>query len=349
MEINDLQDLLNSIGYETLTDNGSFWRTNAVYREGDNKTSLRIHKQTGNFQDFVGGVYGTIDDLIKITLKLDDVQLKSFYTGNKIQIKELVQKDKTPRIIMDKTWTDKELSNLLPHFKFYEDKGISKDILRYFRCGLAHSGPMNQRFVFPIFREDGLINGWSGRDMTGKKDAKWKHIGRKAHWIFPYYIGGECKEAIRKARSVILVESIGDMLALWTRGVKNVLVVFGLKLSPKQAAFIMGLDIDCVVIALNNDIESEVNRGKVAAQEMFFDLMPYLDVHKIAISLPESNDFGVISDEQFERWNANKYIQAPSVYIELLDILRFRWKNGTITKEEIQFGKHIKAHLELIS
>ena len=112
---------------------------------------------------------------------------------------------------MEKTWNDEELKNLLPHYSFYEERGISKEVLKTFRSGLAHSGSMNQRYVFPIYNMEGLIHGWSGRDMTGKKDAKWKHIGRKANWDTVtsrktnrsdgvITLGYPCLEAIVKSR-----------------------------------------------------------------------------------------------------------------------------------------------------
>lgn len=345
--ITDLKDLLNSIGYDNLSDNGSFWRTNAIYRDGDNKTSLRINKRTGAFQDFVDKRYGSIEELIKLTLRIGDVELKKFYEGQQIVLQDIVQKDDRPKIVMEKTWTDKELTNLLPHYKFYEDKGISKDTLKYFRSGFAHSGSMNQRYVFPIYNGDGLIHGWSGRDMTGKKEAKWKHIGRKAAWIYPAFVGKETLEAIIRLREVILVESIGDMLALWERGIKNVLVTFGLVLSSKLGSFLMSLELDRVIIALNNDVnEDDVNHGKLSAIAMFIDLMSYIDMEKIRIALPDSNDFGVINDEQLNTWVGKKDNVDKAILLEVLEMLRDRYKSGQITPAEKKFGKQLRDYYD---
>ncbi len=341
--ITDLKDLLNSIGYDNLSDNGSFWRTNAIYRDGDNKTSLRINKRTGAFQDFVDKRYGTVEELIKLTLRIGDTDLKKFYQNQQVILEDIIQKDNRPKITMEKIWTDSELTNLLPHYKFYEDKGISKDVLKYLRSGFAHSGAMNQRYVFPIYNSDGKIHGWSGRDMTGKKDAKWKHMGRKAAWIYPFFLGPETAKAIRESREVILVESIGDMLALWERGYRNVLVTFGLVLSSKLASFIMSLDLDRIVIALNNDVtEDDINHGKLSAQAMFIDLMSYVDLDKIRIALPPCNDFGVISDEQFILWTEYKNEINKTILWEVLEMLRERYKSGQITPAEKKFGKQLR-------
>lgn len=360
--ITDLKDLLNSIGYDDLSDNGSFWRTNALYRQGDNKTSLRINKKTGAFQDFVDKRYGSIEELIKLTLGLGDTELKSFYAGNQINLNEIVTRQEKPELTMEKIWDESELSNMLPHYKFYEDRGIDKDALKFFKSGFAHSGSMNQRYVFPIYNMEGGIHGWSGRDMTGKKEAKWKNIGRKAAWVYPafaYLDKFDSKgklvertypviEEIRKKREVILVESIGDMLALWQRGIRNVLVTFGLVLSSKLGSFIMSLELDRVVIALNNDIESDINRGHFAAVDMFIDLMHYVDFVKVNIVLPESNDFGSINDDQFNTWVGKKEIIEPVMYENVRDKLRWLRDTGEITEAEKRFGKSLSNYYDQI-
>src|SRR5690606_29717739 len=111
------------------------------------------------------------------------------------------------------------------------------------------------------------------RDLTGKKEAKWKHIGAKRNWVFPLYMYAErngkkyypVQEAISKTKEVILVESIGDMLALWEYGIQNVLVTFGLTLPSKLCSYLMGLNLKRVIIATNNDFNKDKNRGKIAS------------------------------------------------------------------------------------
>ncbi len=355
--ITDLKDLLNTIGYSQLRDDGTYWRTNAIYRDGDNKTSLRINKRTGDFKDFVEKKYGNVNELIKLTLRIGETELKKFYEGNLVDLSQIVSRDDKPKLTMEKTWNESELNNLLPHFKFYEDRGISKDTLKFLRSGFAHSGSMNERYVFPIYSLEGPIHGWSGRDMTGKKDAKWKHIGRKASWVYPAFVPLKTKnttggwettypvlDEIRRTREVILVESIGDMISLREKGQRNVLVTFGLVLSSKLGSFLLSLDLDCVVVALNNDENNDVNRGKHAALDMFLDLMHYVDAAKLKIVLPIGcNDFGEMNEELFERWKTKKNLACNSnIYKAALDKLTALYRANKISKTEIQFGKLIK-------
>ena len=46
------KEVLENLGYR-LKDHGSYWRTNAVYRSGDNSTALQIYKDTGVWKDYV--------------------------------------------------------------------------------------------------------------------------------------------------------------------------------------------------------------------------------------------------------------------------------------------------------
>lgn len=345
----DLKELLNLIGYTSLSDDGpNYWRHNAVYRDGDNKTSLRINKKTGRFTDFVEGQSGSIDDLIKITLGFDNVKLEEFYKTKNIDSESIINEASKPKIEIEREWGDELLLNLLPHYKFYEERGISKETLKFFKSGFAHSGSMNQRYVFPIYNQNEKICGWSGRDMTGKKDAKWKHMGKKTSWIYPVFIkDGESfpvKQDIKNTKEIILVESIGDMLSLWENGYKNVLVTFGLRLSSKLGSFLMTQNVDNVVIALNNDQQSDENRGRDAAKEMFLDLMRFVDVNKIKVCLPIKKDFGEMNSDDFVKWSEQKQNVDKSLFMkEVLDLLKFKYKHKVITQNEVKFGKTISG------
>ena len=54
MSSDEIKEVLISLGYE-LVDRGDYWQTNALFRNGDNKTALQIYKDTGVWKDFVEG------------------------------------------------------------------------------------------------------------------------------------------------------------------------------------------------------------------------------------------------------------------------------------------------------
>ena len=50
----DVKSVLEKLGYR-LSDFGDSWRTSAIYRGGDNPTSLKIYKNSGVWTDYVHG------------------------------------------------------------------------------------------------------------------------------------------------------------------------------------------------------------------------------------------------------------------------------------------------------
>ena len=136
-----------------------------------------------------------------------------------------------------------------PHFKFYNDKEVSNSTLKLYKGGLATAGKLNGRFVFPIFDENdpSQIIGFTGRHLRWKSESefpKWKHVGRKSNWLYPICISNDTGsfpflECTQERREIIIVESIGDSLALTENNFLNHLVVGGLDLSSKQISFLL--------------------------------------------------------------------------------------------------------------
>jgi DNA primase len=215
----------------------------------------------------------------------------------------------------DQFFDHDEVKTLLPHYDFYNKKNISSEVLELYRSGFSMSGKMNGRFVFPIFDENKKVIGISGRHLLWKPNnsaPKWKHIGRKGNWIYPINLQSEednvFKKTIEEKRSIILVEGIGDSLALSEQGYYNHLVVFGLEISSKQLSYLMSLSIDEVVISTNNDADKTDNRGLQAAIKIFLKLIKYIDIDKVKIKLPICKDFGEMLEKgiTMERWENKK-------------------------------------------
>ena len=198
---------------------------------------------------------------------------------------------------MEETYPEESLERLLPHYKFYNSKGISDKTLKFYKCGLATTGAMNNRYVFPIYNDAGKICGFSGRDAANNSGrAKWKHMGRKTSWSYPLYSGSNSKletfESIDKKKEVILVESIGDSMALFENEYKNNLVTFGLDVSPKLMTTLIMLNPEKIIISTNNDSSSDINRGLESAVKIFIKLLKYFDIDALTIQPPLKNDFG---------------------------------------------------------
>ena len=303
----DVESILVELGYD-LQDRGSYWQTNALFRNGDNKTALQIYKNTGVWRDFVENTPPLpFQKLIETHLGTNDPTVIAPYLQGSSSTAPYVAPP--PKLSSEEIYEEDCLKKLFPHYSFYSRRGISSPLLKFLKAGLATEGQMYQRFVFPIYNEHRQIHGFSGRYMGTRQTApKWKHLGKKRNWIYPYYLEDNdgsfpVQEAIEENNAVILVESIGDMLNLWEHGYKNSLVVFGLDASPQLICHLMSLNVKQITISFNNDGSSSLNAGVLGSLKTYLKLLNYFDVERLRICLPTKNDFGEMDAADFQTWN----------------------------------------------
>ena len=80
-----VREILIDIGYHLHNQDTQWFRTSAIYRGGDNSTTLAINKQTGAWKDFKTGDKGSLYDLIKLTLNISDSEAKVRFKDLKIK------------------------------------------------------------------------------------------------------------------------------------------------------------------------------------------------------------------------------------------------------------------------
>lgn len=332
-----IKQILEELGYK-LHDKGKYWQCSAIYRNGDNETALQIYKDTGAWKDYVKNTpLMTFKKLLVLTLNTNDPKELSKYL-NKEETFYLSDKSKASdqKIEMEDIYPESCLSQLLPHYKFYNDRGISKEILLKLKGGLATKGKMYQRFVFPIYNEYNQIHGFSGRDMSGKEGRpKWKHIGRKNTWVYPAYVNKDFETS--SGDYAIIVESIGDCLNLLENGFENVFVSFGLDVSSKLLCYIVQRGFDQVILSFNNDSNSSSNRGLNASIKNYLKLLNYFDQDKIKICLPTKNDFGDMDKKDFKNWeNKLSLYREANQTQKVLKIARQLYKEKQLPKSLIK-------------
>jgi len=332
-----IKDILEELGYK-LNDKGSYWQTSALYRNGDNKTALQIYKDSGAWKDYVQNTpFMPFKQLLVLTLNTNDPKELEKYL-NKEETFFLSQKAKNSieKLECEEIYPHSILDKLLPHYSFYNKKGISNETLIKLKSGLATRAQMYQRYVFPIYNEHSQIHGFSGRDLSGKPDKpKWKHMGKKKSWVYPAYVPTETGILFDDINTdyVILVESIGDCLNLLEHGHKNVLVSFGLDLSSKLICSLIKFNFKQVILSFNNDKDKDDNRGMNACIKNYLKLLNYFDVNKIKICLPLKNDFGDMNSEDFDLW-ANKLdkIRSTNQSSKVLELAKKLQSNKSLPK-----------------
>lgn len=293
----DLEKILVDMGYHLL-DRGNEFRAAALYRGGNNPSSLCISKRDGRWYDFKERIGGGFEELVKITLKVDQQEVNNILKNKNIAspittIKKSIDDIKT------KIFKKDQLDTLLKdHSYWIEKRGVSAQTISVFEGGIASSGKMKNRYVFPIFNKQKQLIGVSGRTyLPDDTRVKWKHIGVKANWLYPLQYN---HNIITKSRKVILIESIGDMLALWDAGIKNTVVLFGLDCSITILNCLIKLNPTQIKISLNND---ESGAGNNAAVKLKKKLDKYFDFNQSEICLPTKNDFGEMTKEEILDWS----------------------------------------------
>jgi hypothetical protein len=283
-------EFLRERGYQ-LRDCGEYWTTRAIFRGGVRPASLTVWKRDGRFKDWVVGTSGSPEYLAKII---------SGAAPNFITEQDYIPQ----KIVVPKIYSEKCLERLLPSYQMFSKRGISDETMRFFKAGLAQKGQLLRRVCFPCRDEQSKIIGFAGRwysEQLPKEDfAKWKFIGRKTNFLFP---GTLNRDEIYKARQVILVESIGDVLSLWEAGVKNTFCLFGTALCKRHLSYVACFQAKDVVIALNDDTKQDgTNPGQQGAAKVLEKLDKVLDVGVARIVKPTRNDFGAMNGEEIREW-----------------------------------------------
>ena len=294
LDSDSIREILTDIGY-SLSDQGKYFRARPIYRDSSSSTVLSIRKSDGKWKDFREDIGGSFEDLIRLSLSLKSKGDTTKWLINKgLDPTKEVRKTE-PKINQPKVFAKESLSKLMPNHTYWNNRGISKDTLSNFKGGIAEEGKMADRYVFPIFNKNQQIIGFSGRDIKPeRKDnskfvrPKWKHIGDKSKWNYPLLNN---LKIIREQKSIIVVESIGDMLSLWENGIKNTIVSFGVIFSPNMLSILTRMDPDKVFISFNDDSSSS-NAGNEAAESAKKKLLQFFDEDQITIKLPKGyNDF----------------------------------------------------------
>jgi hypothetical protein len=287
-----VRKILQDIGY-VLTDNGREFRTKPLYRDSDNDNVLRIWKNSGQWVDFKENKSGSLEELIRLTLKLKTIDEAKQWIGSKGIVSNAEEIEKPKALTSQVQYFDKSLLlKLAKNDDYWNNRGISSSTLAPFCGGLASTGKMYNRYTFPIFDNKDNIIGFSGRDVAPfslEGRPKWKHIGDKKEWVYPLKVN---LQDIRSCKKVILVESIGDMLALRENGISNSVVTFGLNISAKIIYSLIALNPDKIIVAFNNDSDNN-GAGNEAAVAAKNKLLNYFDKSQVSINLPlGAKDFG---------------------------------------------------------
>ena len=323
-------EVLQTLNYP-IQDFGDYIRTRAIYRGGDTPSALKVWKDSGWCRDYGEEKGFSLYDLVSKTLG----------TTNPRSILEIINCERQtaihaprPKFLMAKTFDIKCLERLLPNYSFYEKKKISAATQKLYKMGYATTGQMFQRLTFPVFDEHGQIIGFSGRHIYWTEESnspKWKHVGNKQQWVYPF---NTFYPERRLIANPTLVESIGDSMALSENEIFDHLVTFGLECSPALLSFLLAQNPETITISTNNDNQKAENTGKLAAIKTLIKLSSVFPVDMLQIKLPTLNDLSEMQEngKNLVDWHKNGAILSKAEILETINNHREKFQADKLAK-----------------
>tara|TARA_Y100000361_G_C11126200_1_gene326122 strand:- start:173 stop:1108 length:936 start_codon:yes stop_codon:yes gene_type:complete len=302
MTEDQVRDILLDIGYNLRDQDNMWYRASAVYRGGSNPSTLAINKETGAWKDFKTGDKGSLRELIRLTLNISADQVKDKFKD--LQSKSS-HRPSRPKLSPEEgeIFSPSVMDNFIQDNSYWNERGITDETLEPFKGGICPAGVMKNRYTFPIFNSRQDLIGITGRYIYNIKEGsftkKWKIKGAKKNWRYPLQVNAKI---LKKIKKVILVESIGDMLALWQAGYRHVMVTFGTEISLSIINLMLTLDPDQIILSFNDD-SGRGDAGNNAAKKEYKKLSKYFDQNQLRICLPTGqNDFGGMSSDEILAW-----------------------------------------------
>lgn len=198
---------------------------------------------------------------------------------------DIIYIDPEPAIKTEKVYDEETLTKLLPDYSYWVGRGAKESVLKALEGGLAphdEKSKLSNRFIFPIRGRDGRINGFTGRLIEENSYAPtWKHLFKSSLAAWPWNVTGP---HIIETKTVVLVESVGDLLALMSHGIMNVLCIFGLNLNSRIISTLIAHDVKKVIVSLNRD--DDPTKGQKAADHIASRLRAFYSDEHIEIRLP---------------------------------------------------------------
>ena len=168
---------------------------------------------------------------------------------------------------------------------YFEERGITKDVFDEFYLGIADICAENKKILppsildspaFPVYNINGSLRGYGFR--PGHDTCKYLIFGFKKREQL-YGIHAALPEIV-KNNKVYIVEGYFDVLVAFSKGIRNVVSIFGNSLSKYQA-YLLGSLTNNFVFALDNDQSGISGRDK--SEELVRALLPNVNISTLMV------------------------------------------------------------------
>lgn len=292
----NVKDYLRENGY-TVTERPNYYQIPALWRGGNDPTSVVVYPQSNTVIDFVTNEKFNIEELLcKVAGLSSKFELRKFLDDKNITF----TKSSRSGVVMQiqKPYPPEIIKNLYPDYTYFIGRGIKEETVKLFKGGICSEGRLKNRFTFPVLNSKGQIIGLFGRAIDSHILPKYKILGKKNTFVYPAFVNFK---QISEAKEVILVESPICVFKLWDCDIKNTLCLFGTEISNAILNFCIKINVKRIIISTNNE-PSMI--GNNAATKMANKLRRYFDYEQVLIHLPVKKDFAEMSCEEIKEWRS---------------------------------------------
>lgn len=212
-----------------------------------------------------------------------------------LALMELTVIDPEPKLTADTIYPESMLTRMVPDHSYWVGRKVNEDVLRRLEGGLVPAEPrgkLSNRYCFPVRdHASKRIVGWTGRLVSEASfGPKWKHLVKVSRCVYPLTAN---EAAIRRARKVVLIESVGNGLALSSTGIDNWIVLLGLNVNSRLLGWLVGANLDEVIVSTDNDA-MDASKGHSAGNDKAVQirdkLARYLGEHKVRVRLVQTRN-----------------------------------------------------------
>jgi len=191
----------------------------------------------------------------------------------------------------------------------------------------------SNRIMFPLYDIEGKVVGFSGRIFDDSDNSKYvnskeSEIFKKSKIIYNYH---KAKDYARREKYVIITEGFMDVIALYKRGIKNVVATMGTAITSEHIGLIKKISSN-VVLCFDGD-----NAGEKATISCSNELIKNNVMPKI-IRLRDKLD----PDDFIKKYGVDKFKEEISNALSYLDYKVNYYKNNTNFDNSEEVSDYIK-------
>lgn len=316
----DVEAILLSLGAEISMSNGEQLRTKCIVHGGNNPTSLVYNRRTKMFRcwgecSFSGDVF----ELVKEVNKCDFKTAIEYVRRYSVEVPGFGLKEKKE----DSPWMRaiaaayepkksnggintalvEKAAGYTPN-PYVESGKFKQTTIDYFGVGFCNFNDFfMDRAIIPIHDENGLLVGYSGRDMNNGESTNKYRIKKGFKKAYCLYNLNRAIKYLTPSKPLVITEGFGQVWRLHEAGIKRGVALMGKELSQEQLELVLTYTTS-VVLALDFD-----KPGVEATKAIIEKLEGSVDIYVLASPFGEGYsevDLGDMTPEQVKECYLNR-------------------------------------------